>query len=37
MVTGSPGMEMGGRADPYDVMSFDQEKHFQVFSRYPGK
>lgn len=37
MVTGSPGMEMGGRADPYDVMSFDQEKHFQVFNRYPGK
>lgn len=37
MVTGSPGMEMGGRADPYDVMSFDQEKHFQVFNHYPGK
>jgi hypothetical protein len=37
MVTGSPGMEMGGRVDPYDVMSFDKEKHFQVFNRYSGK
>lgn len=34
MVTGSPGMEMGGRKDPYDVMSFDKEKHFQIFNSY---
>lgn len=37
MVTGSPGMEMGGRVDPYDVMSFDKENHFQIFHRYSGK
>jgi len=37
MVTGSPGMEMGGRVDPYDVMSFDKEKHFQIFNHYEGK
>lgn len=37
MVTGSPGMEMGDRADPYDVMSFDKEKHFQIFNHYQGK
>jgi hypothetical protein len=37
MVTGSPGMEMGGRQDPYDVMSFDKENHFRVFNSYPGK
>ncbi|WP_374089546.1 DUF411 domain-containing protein [Methylomicrobium lacus] len=37
MVTGSPGMEMGGHVDPYDVMSFDKEKHFQIFNHYEGK
>jgi hypothetical protein len=37
MVTGSPGMEMGGRVDPYDVMSFDKENHFQIYHRYSGK
>lgn len=37
MVTGSPGMEMGGRKDPYDVMSFDKENHFQIFNSYSGK
>lgn len=37
MVTGSPGMEMGGRVDPYDVMSFDKENNFQIFHRYSGK
>lgn len=37
MVTGSPGMEMGGRVEPYDVMSFDKEKHFQIFNHYEGK
>jgi hypothetical protein len=37
MVTGSPGMEMGGRVDPYDVMSFDKENHFQIFDSYSGK
>ncbi|MGR9088423.1 MAG: DUF411 domain-containing protein [Gammaproteobacteria bacterium] len=37
MVTGSPGMEMGSRKDPYDVMSFDRESHFQIFKSYSGK
>jgi hypothetical protein len=37
MVTGSPGMEMGGRVDPYDVISFDKENRFQVFNHYPDK
>jgi hypothetical protein len=37
MVTGSPGMEMGGKKDPYDVMSFDKENHFQIFNSYSGK
>ncbi|MGR8941388.1 MAG: DUF411 domain-containing protein [Gammaproteobacteria bacterium] len=37
MVAGSPGMEMGGGAQPYDVMSFDKENHFEVFNRYEGK
>lgn len=34
MVTGSPGMEMGDAKHPYDVMSFDKEKHFQIFNSY---
>jgi hypothetical protein len=34
MVTGSPGMEMGGAKAPYDVMSFDKEKHFRIFNSY---
>ena len=31
MPNGTPGMEMGGKQDPYDVMSFDSDKHYQVF------
>lgn len=34
MPSGTPGMEMGGRKDPYKVVSFDKESHFQVFSSY---
>lgn len=34
MVTGSPGMEMGGVKAPYDVMSFDKERHFRIFNSY---
>lgn len=34
MVTGSPGMEMGEAKPPYDVMSFDKDKHFQIFNSY---
>lgn len=31
MPSGTPGMEMGGKKDPYNVMSFDAENHNQVF------
>ncbi|MEI6707564.1 MAG: DUF411 domain-containing protein [Methylococcales bacterium] len=31
MPSGTPGMEMDGKKDPYDVMSFDSDKHYQVF------
>ena len=34
MPSGAPGMEMGGRKDPYNVMSFDRENHYQVFNSY---
>ncbi|MDI1229846.1 MAG: DUF411 domain-containing protein [Methylobacter sp.] len=36
MVTGTPGMEMGDRVDPYKVVSFDHENHTQVFNSYEG-
>jgi hypothetical protein len=32
MPSGTPGMEMGGRKDPYQVISFDKNKQQQVFS-----
>jgi hypothetical protein len=34
MPSGTPGMEMGGRKDPYQVISFDKEGKYEVFSRY---
>ncbi|MGR9037913.1 MAG: DUF411 domain-containing protein, partial [Gammaproteobacteria bacterium] len=34
MVTGSPGMEMGDEKEPYDVMSFGKDGHFEVFDSY---
>ena len=34
MPSGTPGMEMGGKKDPYNVMSFDRENHYQVFNSY---
>lgn len=34
MVTGSPGMEMGGKKDAYNVMSFDKDKHTQIYNSY---
>ncbi len=34
MVTGSPGMEMGGKTDPYQVVSFDAEKHVEIVNSY---
>ncbi|MGZ5049609.1 MAG: DUF411 domain-containing protein [Methylobacter sp.] len=36
MVNGSPGMEMGDRKDPYNVVSFDREHHVNVFNSYAG-
>ncbi len=36
MPMGSPGMEMGGRADDYDVVSFDSAGSVQVFSAHKG-
>ncbi len=32
MPIGSPGMEMGGGVQPYDVISFDGEGRTEVFS-----
>lgn len=34
MPSGTPGMEMGGRKDPYQVVSFDKEKNYKVFTNY---
>jgi hypothetical protein len=31
MPAGTPGMEMGNKKDPYNVMSFDQNNQYQVF------
>jgi hypothetical protein len=37
MPVGTPGMEMGGKKDAYDVMSFDKAQHFQVFTHHEDK
>jgi hypothetical protein len=37
MPVGTPGMEMGGRKDKYDVISFDKAKKFQVFTHHEEK
>lgn len=34
MPKGTPGMEMGGTKDPYEVISFDRSKRFAVFSKH---
>jgi len=34
MVTGSPGMEMGGRKDPYKVISFDDNGKLGLYRNY---
>lgn len=36
MPVGTPGMEMGGRKDAYQVISFDKEKNYQTVSSYEG-
>lgn len=35
MPVGSPGMEMGGRIDPYEVLLVDRNGRASVFSNYP--
>jgi hypothetical protein len=37
MPSGTPGMEMGGKVDTYNVMSFDKNQNYQVFTHYEGK
>lgn len=37
MPIGTPGMEMGGRKDTYDVVSFDKNNQFKVFNHYEAK
>ncbi len=37
MPVGTPGMEMGERQDPYQVISFDENDAYRVFSRHGGK
>ena len=34
MPMGSPGMEMGGKQDDYDVVSFDGSGNYQIFSEH---
>ncbi|MDD5276004.1 MAG: DUF411 domain-containing protein [Methylovulum sp.] len=36
MPVGTPGMEMGGKKDAYDVVSFDHKNKPQVFNSYKG-
>lgn len=33
MPVGSPGMEQGGRKDPYSVMSFDEQGRLRIYER----
>jgi len=35
MPMGSPGMEVGGRVDPYAVMLFDSQGRTSVYQKYP--
>ncbi|MGR8931730.1 MAG: DUF411 domain-containing protein [Gammaproteobacteria bacterium] len=37
MPMGSPGMEMGGRADDFDVVSFDKAGQVEVFAKHKGR
>ncbi|CAA9890889.1 conserved hypothetical protein [Candidatus Methylobacter favarea] len=36
MPAGTPGMEMGGKKEAYNVMSFDKENHYRIFNSYKG-
>jgi hypothetical protein len=37
MPSGTPGMEMGGRKDAYQVISFDKKNQSQVFNSYQAE
>ncbi|MEQ1484072.1 DUF411 domain-containing protein [Methyloglobulus sp.] len=37
MPSGTPGMEMGGKKDAYQVISFDKKNQHQVFSNYQAE
>ncbi|BAY82861.1 hypothetical protein NIES267_23460 [Calothrix parasitica NIES-267] len=34
MVSGSPGMEMGNKKDPFSIVSFDNNGEMQIFKEY---
>ncbi|MEE9355243.1 MAG: DUF411 domain-containing protein [Methylococcaceae bacterium] len=34
MPVGTPGMEMGGKKDPFDVISFDKQGSYKAYHRY---
>jgi hypothetical protein len=36
MPSGTPGMEMGGKKEPYKVIGFDKNNHSQIFNSYNG-
>ncbi len=36
MPIGTSGMEMGDEKEAFDVLSFDRDKHYQVFNSYKG-
>lgn len=36
MPVGTPGMEMGGRKDPFSVLAFKKNGEVQVFKHYPN-
>jgi hypothetical protein len=37
MPKGTPGMEMGGKKDAYQVLSFDTENHIKVFNSFQSE
>ncbi|MBS3953709.1 MAG: DUF411 domain-containing protein [Methylomicrobium sp.] len=37
MPMGTPGMEMGGRKDPYQVISFDKDNNQQIYNSYENE
>lgn len=37
MPVGTPGMEMGSKKDAYDVVSFDNKQHTEIFTHYKGE